>query len=64
MLAHPGWRQTRTVVVMDVKRRQRGDLPFSAADGLDDAPPAAKGGAGADSGQVWAALRRSLNSVR
>jgi hypothetical protein len=28
---HPGWRQTRTVVLMEVKRRQRGDLPFSAA---------------------------------
>ena len=77
---HPGWRQTRTVVLMEIKRRQRGDLPFGAtaiatagagnvatfSAGVDQA--VASDGAGGkmavDTTSVWAALRRSLHGVR
>ncbi len=72
---HPGWRQTRTVVLMEIKRRQRSDLPFcaTAAAGSTTAPTGEReatdsngngGQMGSDTTSVWAALRRSLHAVR
>lgn len=75
---HPGWRQTRTVVLMEIKRRQRGDLPFRAtgtagvdsvaAFSAEEDEAAGSNGAGGkmalDTTSVWAALRRSLHGVR
>eukprot|EP01043_Picozoa_sp_COSAG02_P003751 COSAG02_NODE_94_length_37427_cov_79.161728_6_plen_663_part_00 len=70
-VVHPGWRQTRTVVLMEIKRRQRSDLPFHAVVAAGSMASTGEGEGkrsagqmGLDTTSVWEALRRSLHAVR